>query len=205
MSNILTYTDIANMAIDWNGGSLSIFDINDEHNPDAIVCKRNIKQAIVSELDKYEWAFARKVIAPLRDMSGEHDIPGYITYILPDDFSRLSMYLFAQLAGLLVINEYNKEVTYFVRGKYLYSKTEVKCLAYNSNSVPIAEWPSLFSDCVALNLAQRIAGKLKGMDADIAFLEQMYKTKLKDARRCELITTEANQGGESILQIQRMI
>ena len=58
---------------------------------------------------------------------------------------------------------------------------------------------------MSLNLAQRIAGKLKGMDADIAFLEQMYKVKLKDARRNELITMEANQGGESILQIQRMI
>lgn len=205
MSNTLTYTDIANMAIDWNGGPLFISDINDEHNPDAIVCKRNIKQAIKSELDKYEWVCGRKVITPVRDMSGEYDIEGYITYILPDDFSRLSMYLFAQDAGLPVVSEYNNKVTYYIRNDRLYSRHEIKRLAYNSNEVPIHRWPSLLCDCIALNLAQRIAGKLKGMDADIAFLEQMYKVKLKDARRNELIAMEANQGGESILQIQRMI
>lgn len=205
MSNTLTYTDIANMAIDWNGGPLFISDINDEHNPDAIVCKRNIQQAIKSELDKYEWVCGRKVITPVRDMSGEYDIEGYITYILPGDFSRLSMYLFAQDAGLPVVSEYNNKVTYYIRNDRLYSRYEIKRLAYNSNEVPIHRWPSLLCDCISLNLAQRIAGKLKGMDADIAFLEQMYKVKLKDARRNELIAMEANQGGESILQIQRMI
>lgn len=205
MPNTLTYTDIANMAIDWNGGSLSISDINDEHNPDAIVCKRNIKQAITSELDKYEWVCGRKVIEPVEDLAPENQIEGYFAYVLPDDFSRLSMYLFAQDAGLPVVNEYANKVTYYIRGDRLYSRFKIKRLAYNSNDVPIHRWPSLLCDCVSLNLAQRIAGKLKGMDADIAFLEQMYKVKLKDARRNELITMEANQGGESILQIQRMI
>ena len=202
MSNSLTYTDIANMAIDWTGGSLSIQDIDDAHNPDAVVCKRNIYHAIRTELDKYEWAFARKVIKPVKDMSGENDIDGYITYVLPEDFSRLSMYLLSQ-AGLPPVDEYRQKPTYFVRGDRLYSLYEIKDLPYNSNSVPIRYWPSLFCDCVSLNLAQRIAGKMKGMDADIAFLEQMYKAKLKDARRNELITTEANQGGLSVLQITR--
>ena len=63
MANTLTYTDIANMALDWCGGAMSIQDIDDTNNPDAVLCKRNLRIAIRSELEKYEWIFARKRIA----------------------------------------------------------------------------------------------------------------------------------------------
>lgn len=205
MANTLTYTDIANMAIDWCGGALSIADIEDQHNPDAVVCKRNMKMAVITELDRYEWAFARKSVVPVRDLSGENDIPGYITYVLPADFSRLSNYLFESQAGLPVVEEYDRRPMYFTRAGFLYCRREIDNLIYNSNNIPIRDWPSLFCDCVSLNLAQRIAGKMKGMDADIGFLEQLYKIKLKDARRCDLITTEATHPGFSVLQLQRAI
>ena len=94
MSTNLTYTDIANMALDWCGASLSIQDIDEKQNPDAILCARNLPHAIQTELDSYEWAFARRVITPVKDESPDRQIPGYICYSLPDDFSRLSMYQF---------------------------------------------------------------------------------------------------------------
>jgi hypothetical protein len=58
---------------------------------------------------------------------------------------------------------------------------------------------------IALNLAQRIAPKIKGMDADVLFFEKLYHQKLKDARRLELIATEAMQSGQSVLQYQRIV
>lgn len=204
--NILTYTDIANMAIDWCGGSLSIDSIDNQNNPDAIVCKRNLPMAIKSELDKYEWTFARKKIPAILDEAEDHQIPGYFCYELPDDFSRLSMYLMFTRNGYdPLVNEYNTRPTYFIEEWRLYTKFPLRTIYYTSNDVPMIKWPSLFCDVVALNLAQRIVGKIKGLDADISFFESLYKQKLKDARKADMITLEASQGGESILQRNRIV
>lgn len=204
MLTTLTYTDIANMAIDWCGGPLSIADINDQNNPDALVCARNLPQSIRTELDKYEWAFAQRVCDAVQDEDPDVQIPGYYCYSLPDDFSRLSMYLWDQFYHI-VMSEYMRMHSYMVRQNRLYTRFVIAKIPYITNKVPIAEWPSLFADCVALNLAQRICGKLKGSDADISFYESLYRVKLKDARRLELIQTEAQQGGESVLQINRWV
>lgn len=204
--NILTYTDIANMAIDWCGGSLSIDSIDNQNNPDAIVCKRNLPMAIKSELDKFEWTFARKKIPAIPDLEEEHQICGYFCYELPSDFSRLSMYLMFTRNGYdPLVNEYNTSPSYFIEEGRLYLRWPVKTLYYTSNEVDITIWPSLFCDVVALNLAQRIVGKIKGLDADISFFESLYKQKLKDARKADMITLEAAQGGESILQRNRIV
>lgn len=204
MSTTLTYTDIANMAIDWCGGALSIASIDDKQNPDAIVCARNLPQAIQTELDKYEWAFAQREAVAVKDETEAFQIPGYVCYELPKDFSRISNYLWDEQYHVRV-SEYQYGHTYMVRQNRLYTKYPIETIPYISNNVPIAEWPALFADVVALNLAERICGKLKGMDADISFIESLYRLKLKDARRVELIQTEATQGGTSILQDNRMI
>lgn len=204
MRTHLTYTDIANMAIDWCGGALSIQDVNDQNNPDAVVCARNLPQAIQTELDKYEWAFAQRVCDAVLEQDPEKQIPGYFCYTLPDDFSRLSMYSFAEMYRVM-ITEYNPHHTYMLRSNRLYTRFLIRKLPYISDNVDISEWPALFADCVALNLAQRICGKMKGLDADISFFENLYRLKLKDARRLELIQTEAFQGGESILQRNRWV
>ena len=204
-SHHLTLTDIANMAIDWCGGSLSISNIDDQ-NPDAMVCKRNIHQAIVTELDKYEWAFARKTVIAIEDTSEENKIPGYEhCYVLPEDFSRLSMYTAFEHMCMPPVSEYQPMHSYLIQNGRLYTHSKIKHLCYNSNNVPIDKWPALFADIVALNLAERIAGKLRGMDADISFINSLRKDKLKDARRLELIQTEAQQGGFSTLHVNRRI
>lgn len=204
--NLLTYTDIANMAIDWCGGSLSIDDIDNQNNPDAIVCKRNLPMAIKSELDKFEWTFARKKIPAVPNEDEEYKIEGYFCYDLPDDFSRLSMYLMFTRNGYdVTMNEYRNAPTYFIENGKLYSLYPMKTIYYTSNVVPMEKWPSLFCDVVALNLAQRIVGKIRGLDADISFFESLYKQKLKDARKADMITMEATQGGTSILQYQRIV
>ena len=204
--NILTYTDIANMAIDWCGGSLSIDNIDNKNNPDAIVCKRNLPMAIKSELDKYEWTFARKKIPAVLDLIEEHQIEGYLCYELPDDFSRISMYLMFTRNGYdPLVHEYDTAPSYFTEEGRLYTKFPLRVIYYTSNDVPIIKWPSLFCDVVALNLAQRIVGKIKGLDADISFFESLYKQKLKDARKVDMITLEASQGGESVLQRNRIV
>lgn len=199
-----TFTDIANMALDWCGASLSIDDINNKNNPDAILCCRNLKQAVVTELDKYEWAFARVTIKaePIDDENCQ--LPGYLCYKLPDDFSRLSMYTFFDRYTLNV-SEYQMGHTYLVQNKHLYTKFPLEYISYQSNNVPISLWPALFKDIVALNLTQRIVSKIRGTDADISFFISLYKEKLKDARHQELITTEATQGGFSTLQLNRII
>lgn len=205
MSTNLTYTDIANMALDWCGASLSIQDIDEKQNPDAILCARNLPHAIQTELDSYEWAFARRVTTPVKDESPDRQIPGYICYSLPDDFSRLSMYQFFDYYQFPKTWEYQWGHTYMVQNNRLYTKVELPKLAYISNQVSICEWPSLFCDCVALNLATRICSKIKGLDADIGFMMSLRREKLKDARRLELIQTEAQQGGMSNLQINRWV
>lgn len=204
--NLLTYTDIANMAIDWCGGSLSIDSIDNQNNPDAIVCKRNLPMAIKSELDKFEWTFARKKIPAVEDFDEDHQIDGYFCYELPNDFSRISMYLMFTRNGYdPKISEYGRSPTYFIEEGRLYLLYPIKTLYYISNEAPIESWPSLFCDVVALNLAQRIVGKIKGLDSDISFFEVLYKQKLKDARKADMITLEATQGGESILQLNRIV
>ena len=204
--NLLTYTDIANMAIDWCGGSLSIDDIDNQNNPDAIVCKRNLPMAIKSELDKFEWTFARKKIPAVENFADENKISGYHCYSLPNDFSRISMYLMFTRNGYdLKISEYGHSPTYFLENGYLYTLLPITTIYYTSNEVDIVKWPSLFCDVVALNLAQRIVGKIKGLDADVAFFETLYKQKLKDARKADMITLEATQGGESVLQLNRIV
>ena len=200
----LTYTDIANMAIDWCGGALSIADIDDKQNPDAIVCARNLPQSIRTELDKYEWAFAQREAIAVPDTTKEMQIPGYFCYYLPDDFSRLSNYLWSEQYWAKV-TEYQRRHSYMLRRNRLYTKFPIKFIPYISGDVDIAEWPALFADVVALNLAERICGKMKGLDADISFIESLYRLKLKDARRVELIQTEATQSGTSILQDIRFV
>ena len=202
--NTLTYTDIANMALDWCGGAMSLQNIDDTNNPDAVLCKRNLRIAVRSELDKYEWAFARKRLAVAEVTDESKVISGYHCYTLPADFSRLSMYTFFDDMPKAT-HEYLNRHTYFIQDGCLYTMMPISVLKYNSNNVNIVKWHSLFCDVVALNLAQRIAPKIKGMDADIAYFDTLYRQKLKDARRLELIGTEAQQGGESILQYQRIV
>lgn len=205
MVNALTYTDIANMALDWCGGAMSIQNIDDTNNPDAVLCKRNLNIAIRSELEKYEWIFAHKrVSVPEITEEDEAFVPGYHGYALPNDFSRLSMYTFFDNAPKAT-SEYWPGHGYFIENDHLYVKWPLNELCYNSNWVNIVKWPTLFCDVVALNLAQRIAPKIKGLDADVMFFENLYRQKLKDARRLELIGTEAQQGGTSILQYQRIV
>jgi hypothetical protein len=202
--NTLTYTDIANMALDWCGGAISLQSIDDTNNPDAVLCKRNMMIAVRSELDKYEWAFARKRLVVPEVLAEEKIIPGYHCYALPNDFSRLSMYTFFDNLPKATL-EYAPGHMYFIQDNCLYCRFPIPVLCYNSNNVDITRWHSLFCDVVALNLAQRIAPKIKGMDADITVYENMYRLKLKDARRLELIGTEAMQGGTSALQYQRIV
>lgn len=192
------------MALDWVGGAISIQDIDDTNNPDAVLCKRNMMIAVRSELDKYEWAFARKRLIVPETLDEDKQIPGYHCYLLPRDFSRLSMYTFFDYMPKCTL-EYAPGHFYFIQDGCLYCKVPVPVLKYNSNDVDISKWHSLFCDVVALNLAQRIAPKIKGMDADIVAFENMYRQKLKDARRLELIGTEAQQGGVSALQYQRIV
>ena len=205
MANTLTYTDIANMALDWCGGAMSIQNIDDTNNPDAVLCKRNLRIAIRSELEKYEWIFAHKRVQ-VSEITEEDEafIPGYHCYALPNDFGRLSMYTFFDNAPKAT-SEYWPGHGYVIENDHLYVKWQLQELCYNSNWVNISKWPTLFCDVVALNLAQRVASKIKGMDADIMFFETLYRQKLKDARRLELIGTEATQGGQSILQYQRIV
>ena len=205
MYNTLTYTDIANMAIDWCGGPLSISDINDKNNPDAIVCARNLPQAIRSEFEKYEWAIAQRIAVAIEEQNPKYAIDGYFCYVLPDDFLRLSLYLLEQYIPPAARSEYVLGHSFMIRQNKLYTKFPIKKFPYITHEVDISEWPALFADCVALNLAERICGKIKGLDADISFYENLYKVKLKDARRLELIQTEASQGGMSVLQYNRIV
>jgi len=206
MFNTLTYTDIANMAVDWAGGSLSISDINDPNNPLAILCKRHIGQCIKAELDKYEWVFARRFVRAVPVDIGaypEADIDGYIAYHLPQDFSRLSLYFFNVFYPYRT-DQYQFGFNYFLTSKYLYVRTKLDTLPYVSNQVPIAEWHSLFCDIASIALAERIAGKVQGLDANVEFLNSLYKNKKRDARKLELLQMEAKPTGRSDSQQARV-
>lgn len=204
--NTLNYTDIANNAVDWCGGALSIQDINDTNNPLAVLCKRHLGQCIRSELDKYEWVFARKFEKAIPvDLTAypKAEIDGYIAYHLPQDFSRLSLYFFNEFHPYRT-NQYQHGHNYFLTADYIYTRTKLDTLAYVSNNVPIEKWHSLFCDIVSLALSERIAGKVQGLDANVSFINSMYKDKRKDARKLDLIQMEANPTGRSDSQQARV-
>lgn len=206
MANTLTLTDIANMAIDWCGGALSIQSIDDAQNPLAVICKRNMPQCVRAELDKYEWVFARKFTKAVKVDLNTHpdaEIKGYIAYHLPQDFSRLSMYFFDDFY-VYRTNQYQWGHNYFLTSDYLYTRRELDTIPYASNKVPISKWHSLFCDIVAIALAERIAGKVQGLDADVKFLNSLYKDKKRDARKLDLIQMEANPTGRSDSQQARL-
>lgn len=206
MANTLTMTDIANMAIDWCGGALSIQSIDDTQNPLAILCKRHIFQCVRSELDKYEWVFARKFkkAVPV-DYTAYPDaeIKGYKAYHLPQDFSRLSLYFFNEFY-IYRTNPYQWGHNYFLTADYLYTRREIDTIPYVSNEAPIEKWHSLFCDIVSIALAERIAGKVQGLDANVQFLNSLYKDKKRDARKLDLIQMEANPTGRSDSQQARV-
>lgn len=204
--NTLTLTDIANMALDWCGGALSIQSIDDQQNPDAILVKRHMAQCVRTELDKYEWVFARKFKKAIPvDYTAYPDaeVKGYIAYHLPQDFSRLSLYFFNEFYPYRT-DQYQLGHNYFMTAKYLYTRRPLDTIPYVSNEVPISEWHSLFCDIVALALAERIAGKIQGLDANVTFLESMYRTKKRDARRLELLQMEPSPTGRSASQQARL-
>lgn len=207
MANTLTITDVANMAIDWCGGAMSIANIDDLQNPLAVLCKRHMAQCVRAELDKYEWVFARKFVVPTKvdyDAYPEANIPGYIAYHLPQDFSRLSLYFFNEFYPYRT-TQYQMGHNYFLTSDYLYVRREIAgALPYVSNDVPIAKWHSLFCDIVAIALAERIAGKVQGLDANVQFLNSLYKDKKRDARKLDLIQMEANPTGRSDSQQARV-
>lgn len=206
MANTLTYTDIANMAVDWCGGALSIQSIDDTQNPLAILVKRHLHQCVRAELDKYEWVFARKFVKAVPvdlELHPEAEIKGYIAYHLPEDFSRLSMYFFDDFY-IYRTNQYQWGHNYFLTSDYLYVRHKLCTLPYVSNDVPIAKWHSLFCDIVSIALAERIAGKVQGLDANVQFLNSLYKDKKRDARKLDLIQMEANPTGRSDSQQARL-
>lgn len=206
MSNTLTLTDIANMAIDWCGGALSIQSIDDQQNPLAILCKRHISQCVRVELDKYEWVFSRKFTPTIEvDLTAhpEAEVKGYFAYYLPQDFSRLSLYFFDDFYRYRT-NQYQWGHNYFLTSDYLYTRRKFDTLPYVSNETPISKWHSLFCDMVAIALAERIAGKVQGLDANVAFLTALYKDKKRYARKLDLIQMEANPTGRSDSQQARL-
>lgn len=205
MANILTETDIANNALDHVGG-LNIQNINDTNNPNAVLCKRHYGQCVKAELDKYEWMFAYKLTRALPvDLEAypEAEIEGYYAYHLPADFSRLSQYFFGERYPYRN-NQYEPGHTYFVTSKYLYTRFPIKNIPYVSNTVNIADYPALFCDVLSAALAVRIARKIMGADADIAFLTQIYNKDVSTARRQQLLQMEPSATGTTITQDARL-
>lgn len=206
MANTLTYTDIANMAIDWCGGAMSINNIDDTQNPLAVICKRHIGQCVKVELDKFEWVFSRKfkkAIPVDYDAYPDAEIKGYIAYRLPKDFSRLSLYFFNEFYRYRT-DPYQIGHNYFLTSDYLYTRQSLDTIPYVSNETDITKWHSLFCDMVGVALAERIAGKVQGLDANISFLESLYKIKKRDARRLDLIQMEPSPTGRSDSQEARV-
>lgn len=205
MINTLTETDIANNALDHVGG-LNIQDINDTNNPNALLCKRHYGQCVKAELDKFEWLFAYKVIKALPvdiETYPEVAIPGYIAYHLPPDFSRLSQYFFNEHYPYRN-DQYIMGHTYFLTSEYLYTRFPIDTIPYVSNNVPMEKWPTLFCDVMSIALAIRIARKIMGADADIAFLTQVYNKEVSTARRQQLLQMEPSATGTTITQDARI-
>lgn len=205
MINTLTETDIANNALDHVGG-LNINNINDTNNPNAILCKRHYGQCVKAEMDKFEWMFAYKVVRALPvnlEANPEAGIEGYYAYHLPADFSRLSQYFFGERYPYRH-NQYELGHTYFLTSEYLYTRFPLKNLPYISNNVPMDKWPTLFCDVMSAALAIRIARKIMGADADIAFLIQIYNREVSTARRQQLLQMEPSATGTTITQDARL-
>ena len=205
MINTLTETDIANNALDHVGG-LNINSINDTNNPNAVLCKRHYGQCVKAELDKFEWLFAYKVTKALPvdiEAYPEAQIPGYIAYHLPADFSRLSQYFFNEHYPFRH-NQYMMGHTYFLTSQYLYTRFPIDTIPYVSNNVPMEKWPTLFCDVMSIALAVRIARKIMGADADIAFLTQVYNKDVSAARRQQLIQMEPSATGTTETQDARL-
>lgn len=205
MLNTLTETDIANNALDHVGG-LNIQNINDTNNPNAILCKRHYGQCVKAELDKFEWLFAYKVTKALPvdiESHPEAHITGYIAYHLPADFSRLSQYFFGERYPYRH-NQYDLGHTYFLTSEYLYTRFPLDTIPYISNDVPMSKWPTLFCDVISAALALRIARKIMGADADIAFLNQIYNKEVSTARRQQLLQMEPSATGTTETQDARI-
>lgn len=205
MINTLTETDIANNALDHVGG-LNINSIDDTNNPNAVLCKRHYGQCVKAELDKFEWMFAYKVTKALPvdiEAYPEAAIGGYIAYHLPPDFSRLSQYFFSERYPYRNM-QYDLGHTYFLTSQYLYTRFPIDTIPYVSNNVSMEKWPTLFCDVMSIALAIRIARKIMGADADIAFLTQIYNKDVSAARRQQLLQMEPSATGTTITQDARL-
>lgn len=205
MTNTLTETDIANNALDHVGG-LNIQSIDDNTNPNAQLCRRHFAQCVRAELDKYEWMFAYKVTKAIPvDLESypNAEIKGYIAYHLPADFSRLSQFFFGSYYPYRK-NQYDMGHNYFITSDYLYTRRPIDEIPYTSNHVEIAKWPQLFCDVMAAALAIRIARKIMGTDADIAFLNQIYNKEVSAARRQQVLQMEPGSTGTSETQDSRL-
>lgn len=205
MTNTLTITDICNMALDWIAGN-NIQNIDDTNNPNAVLCKRHYSQCVRAEIDKYEWTFARKfsTLAAV-DLTEYPDaaIDGYTAYHLPPDFSRISQYFFSEFYPYRK-NQYDMGHNYFLTSDYLYVRYPIGKFPYISTTTPISKYHSLFCDVVAVALAQRIAKKIMGDDADIVFLESLYKKNVGAARRQNVLQLEPSATGMSDTQAARL-
>jgi hypothetical protein len=133
----------------------------------------------------------------------EAAIEGYIAYHLPADFSRLSQYFFGERYPYRN-NQYEPGHTYFITSEYLYTRFPIKNIPYISNSVSIDKYPALFCDVLSIALAIRIARKIMGDDADIAFLTQIYNKDVSVARRQQLLQMEPSATGTTMTQDARI-
>lgn len=206
MANTQTVNDICNLALDLLG-ALNIQDINDTMNPNSVICKRHYGQCVKAELDKYEWYFARRWInTPVLVDYTQHpnaEVKGYYAYFLPSDFSRLSQYFFGETYPYRKC-QYDRGHTYFITDKYLYTRYPIDTIPYISNVVPIADYDTLFVDVVSAALATRMAKKIAGSDADIAFLDSVYNKMVSTARRKQVLQMEPSGTGATETQYARV-
>ena len=206
MTNTLTQTDICNMALDIVGG-MNIQNIEDQSNPNALLCKRHWGQCVRAEISKYEWVFARTVVTPQEvDYTAypEAQINGYIAYHLPADFSRLSLYFFSEMYPYRK-NQYDLGHNYFLTSDYLYTRYPLTTLPYISFTTPIAKWDTLFCDVLAAALAIRIGRKIMGADEDVSFLYSIYRQNVSDARRKQVLQMEPSGTGTTETQRSRLV
>lgn len=206
MTDTTTYTDIANFALDHVGG-LNIQNIDNENDPNAILCKRHLGRCIRAEFDKYEWTCARKFKAVKEvDYTKKPDayIKGYKAYELPSDFSRLSQYFFSEYYPYRK-NQYDLGHNYFLTAEYLYCKYPLETLPYCSNKVPIVKWPQLMCDVMAAALAKSIARKIMGTDEDVSVTTAIYNKAVSDARRQQVLQMEPSGTGPTETQLSRLM